>query len=127
MKRITKWILIVVLVIAAVIATWILSLVIRYHSLPRVQIINASSETLNNVTLSGHLFEQTFPTLAPGEKRTFKATVRGESGIRVEFTSPTQGTLTNTVGYIETHGGYRAKIRTNDRFDVECKCTIGFP
>ncbi len=127
MKRIAKWILIVVLVIAAVTATWILSLVIRYHSLPRVQIINASGETLHDVALSGHVFEQTFPTLAPGEKRIFKATVRGESGISVRFTSPTQGAMTNTVGYIETHGGYRAKITINDRLDMECKCTIGFP
>jgi hypothetical protein len=117
----------VTLAITAAMGVWIASLVIRYQSLPRIQIINASGQTLNDVVLSGHVFEQTYQTLAPGQNRTFKATVRGESGIIVTFTSPKQGRMTNTVGYIETHGGYRAKIKINDTLDVECKCTMGFP
>ncbi|MBU1693160.1 MAG: hypothetical protein KKC51_04270 [Verrucomicrobia bacterium] len=126
MRTLAKW-LIIGLPIFAVISAGIAALISRYSSPPRIEVVNDSGLLLLNVIVSGQGFEKTLPTLAPGEKIAFRATVLGESGITVEFNAGSERPRKENLGYIEASGGYWARVVITESLDVECASGIGIP
>ena len=99
-------------------------LFLRHSLVPRITIVNRSGQLLEAVTISGNGFRLVIPGLQPGEKRSFRVTVSGESDLAVECHAGARRVFVEHLGYIEASGGYRAVLTINDKLDVRCLCCL---
>jgi len=112
MKKPMKLILVGLIGIAVgVVATQIGLPIVKYFGSPHVTLMNATGDSISNVTISLGTVKRQIPELNNGQAVTVP--IRGqfsECSTHVSWTDSTGSHAENTDDYMENSGGYHAKV-----------------
>ena len=86
---------------------------------PVITVINKASSAVSNVVLYDDDYRTIIPKIAPGESVTVVVHPRGESGIQIQFSSPTGLKSLDDLAYIEESGGYCYNLIILDNYTVK--------
>jgi hypothetical protein len=75
-----------------------------------IAITNQSGRALQNVTISGHGFDQHLSSIRSGETATLYVHPAAESGVAIAFNMGGKKFTYAEDGYFEANGGYRVAI-----------------
>lgn len=91
---------------------------------PRVTVVNASSDPLTNLVLSGSGFSEPLGSLAPGEQKTIEVRPSADTGLAVSFEAKGTTHAPPADGYFEASGLYRVRATVQPDFSVKVESEI---
>ena len=91
---------------------------------PVVTVTNRSGVALTKVVIAGSGFSERIGDLPSGAERSFRPSVRGESGVQVTFDAAGQHYDSGEQGYFEATGGYHVSVVIDPQMKVSVDSTF---
>ncbi len=86
---------------------------------PIITVYNDLPVILRTIKLSGTGYSKIIPEINPKESFTFIATAKGETGIVIDFESPSGHIFRDDLAYIEERGGYGIRLTITNNYEIK--------